>query len=512
MTWNWAARIGEIAAAAVLLGGSHGYGVRDVVFAAEEGGPAAPQVRARARSESLTLVDTIDFSKWRPDTFAVSPDGMRMAYASLEESGRGHMVIDGKAGKGYAGLAGKPAFSPDSRRMAYIAMNTQNQWVVAVDDGENPDKHPSVKGHAGVSPELCFSPDGRRLAYVVVAESGGAVKQAVVVDHQEGAKYDAVDGLVFSPNGQRLAYAAKTGNRWAVVVDGREGRRHDSVFTGTPVFSPDGRHLAYGGREGNRSFVVVDRKRGRDYDDLGGMVRFSPDSTKVVYSPNVGKRRAVVVNGDELGLYERVDDSSFVFSANSKRLAYKAGDANSWFVVVDGKRGRTYAGVGRPVFTPDGRRVAHSACERCGGGAGNTPAMFVVVDGERIGAEYTDIDDRIEFSADGSRMAFAAKRGTAQFVVVDKKEEKAYAGVMSESLEFSPSGRDLVYVAANHAGSGFVVVSGVEGKEFDAVGLRGFEGSLLQGGRVLFEDDRSFRYLACERERVYLVRNTTRGR
>ena len=172
------------------------------------------------------------------------------------------MVIDGKAGKGYAGLAGKPVFSPDSRRVAYIAMNTQNQWVVAVDDGESPDKHPSVKGHAGVSPELCFSPDGRRLAYVVVAESGGEVKQAVVVDHQEGAKYDAVDGLVFSPNGQRLAYAAKTGNQWAVVVDGREGRRHDSVFTGTPMFSPDGRHLAYGGREGHRSFVVVDRKEG----------------------------------------------------------------------------------------------------------------------------------------------------------------------------------------------------------------------------------------------------------
>ncbi|HJX63040.1 MAG TPA: hypothetical protein VJ860_03715 [Polyangia bacterium] len=61
-TWNWAARIGGIAVAAVLHGGSHGYGVRDVVLAAEEGGPAAPQVRARVRSESLTLVDTIDFS------------------------------------------------------------------------------------------------------------------------------------------------------------------------------------------------------------------------------------------------------------------------------------------------------------------------------------------------------------------------------------------------------------------------------------------------------------------
>ena len=138
--------------------------------------------------------------------------------------------------------------------------------------------------------------------------------------------------------------------------------------------------------------------------------------------------------------------------------------------------------------------------------------MFVVVDGERIGAEYADIDERIEFSPDGSRMAFAARRGRARFVVVDKKEEKAYAGVMSESLEFSPSGRDLLYAAVNDAGKAFVVVSGVQGKEFDAVGLRGFEGNLLQGVRVVFQDDRTFSYLACLGDHVYLVRNSARGR
>jgi Tol biopolymer transport system component len=275
----------------------------------------------------------------------------------------------------------------------------------------------------------------------------------------------------------------------------------------TPVFSPDGRHVAYAGREGRRFFVVVDRKRGRDYDDLGGALFFAPDSARVVYSPSVGRRRAVVVNDEELGLYERVDDYSFVFSLDGRHLAYKAGDATSWFIVVDGKRGRAYADVGRPMFTPDGSKVAHIACDRCGGGPREEAAKFVVVDGQRIGAEYSDMAEPFAFSADGRRMAFAARRGTAQFVVVDGKEERAYAGVMAESLLFSPTGRDLDYAAARDVRKQVVVVSGVEGREFDAVGPRGLKGSLPQAAWVIFESDRSLRYLAFLGNKVYLVRN-----
>ena len=506
MTLNWVSRIGRLAVAAALLAGICAYGIGDVARAGEEEDPT--QARDRSRSELLTLVDTIDLNRWRPNTFTVSPDGMRMAHAVLDSQGRGHVVIDGRAGTNYAGLFGKPVFSADSRRVAYLAMNTQHLWFVVADGVENRNRYPSVKGHSAVSPDLLFSLDGRRLAYVVFADIGGAGKQFVVVDREVGSKYDEIAGLAISPGGERLAYAVRTGNQWAVVADGREGPRHEGVLSRTPVFSPDGRHVAYGGREGKRFFVVVDGKRGRDYDDLGGAILFSPDSARMAYSPSVGRRRAVVVNEEEIGLYERVDDYSFVFSADGKHLAYKAGDAQSWFVVVDGKRGTSYAGVGRPVFTPDGSKVAHSACDRCGSGKGDDSAMFVVVDGRRIGAAYADIAAPIAFNADGRRMAFVAKRGAAQFVVVDEREEKAYAGVVAESLAFSPSGRDLVFTAANSAGKHFIVVSGVEGREFDAVEPRGLGCRPPQGCGVLFDSDRSFRYLAWQRDRVYLVRNS----
>ena len=491
---------------AVVFAGTFVCGIRESARADEQERPA-PRVKARGRTESLTLVDTIDFSKWRSDLAAVSPDGTRMAYAVLDGKGRGHIVVDGKAGTDYEGLAGRPVFSADSGRVAFVARNTQDLWFAVVDGVERPDKHPAVKGLPGVSPNLLFSLDGRRLATVVSVETGGVAKQIVVADHQEGAKYDEIAGLAISPNGERLAYAARTGSQWSVVVDGREGPRHEGVMGQTPVFSPDGRHVAYAGREGKRCFVVVDRKRGRDYDNVGGAILFGPDSVRVVYSPSVGSRRAVLVNDGELGLYERVDDYSFVFSLDGKHLAYKAGDANSWFIVVDGKRGRAYAGVGRPTFTPDGSKVVHTACDRCGGGPRDEAAKFVVLDGRSIGAEYSDIAEPIAFSADGRRMAYAAKRGPAQFVVVDGKEEKVYVEVTAESLMFSPTGRDLVYAAARDARKHRVVVSGVEGREFDAVGPRGFEGGLLQAAWFRFDGDRSFRYLAILGDKVYLVRN-----
>jgi len=47
----------------------------------------------------------------------------------------------------------------------------------------------------------------------------------------------------------------------------------------------------------------------------------------------------------------------------------------------------------------------------------------------------------------------------------------------------------------------------VEGREFDAVGPLGLEGSLLQAAWVRFDSDRSFRYLAILGDKVYLVRN-----
>src|ERR1039457_6129531 len=113
--------------------------------------------------------------------------------------GKPYSVLTAGGGATWAGtrrnlcsavVAGKPVFSADSRRVAYLARNTQDLWFAVVDGVEKSDKHPSVKGHPGVFPNLLFSLDGRRLAYVVSVDTGGTAKQLVVVDRQEGGKDD----------------------------------------------------------------------------------------------------------------------------------------------------------------------------------------------------------------------------------------------------------------------------------------------------------------------------------
>jgi len=56
--------------------------------------------------------------------------------------------------------------------------------------------------------------------------------------------------ITFSPDGKRIAYAARDGDKWFVVVDGKEGNRYDDILKYTPVFSPDSKRVAYAAKEG----------------------------------------------------------------------------------------------------------------------------------------------------------------------------------------------------------------------------------------------------------------------
>ncbi len=112
------------------------------------------------------------------------------------------------------------------------------------------------------------------------AKSGG--KWSVVVDGKEGRAYDGIgaSGIVFSPDGQHVAYAARSGGKWSMVVDGKESKAYDGIGI-TPVFSPDGQHVAYAAESGGKWSVVVDGQEGKAYDGIlkGSRIVFdSPDS------------------------------------------------------------------------------------------------------------------------------------------------------------------------------------------------------------------------------------------
>jgi hypothetical protein len=348
---------------------------------------------------------------------------------------------------------------------------------------------------------IAASPDGETVACAV--ERGQS--WVVTMNGAEGKAYDEIGEIVFSPNGTKLAYTARRGEKWVVVVDGMEGKEYYGIHQGTLVFSPDGTSVAYMAMPSSS----------------GGFWIQAPDGASKSYIPK-SYDTVVVVNGSEGGRHsgivrDALNRCTLVFSPSGKRVAYVLNGTRGWFVVVDGEGGRPYDAVGQPVFTPRTERVVYPAFRK--------GKSALVLDGqEQPEWKYHAIKDPV-FGSDEKRVAYAARRGKDWFVVVDGNEGKAFNGVDDKTLVFSPDGKRLAYVAWSGKEEGpyavagpwgsseastlwsdvkwFVVVDGVQGKGYGAIGdlhlgrERGVSGFVSDSG----EHDFDHLVMSQERER-----------
>jgi hypothetical protein len=353
------------------------------------------------------------------DSIVESPNSGRVAFIVKRANDQGEgaaarrgmkqlVVVNGDEGKEYNAVS-KPIFSPDSERVAYQATRYPSQFIVV--DGEEGKEYSAVKN-------VVFSPNSKRVAY----QAARRPSQFIVVDGEEGKEYINVSGPVFSADSRRVAYKACVSdgkyNPEISVVDGVEGKPHRSVVS--PTFSPDSKRVAYAMGD-SYSCIVVDGEVGKRYMGVGGYV-FTPDSTQVVYwaeyySANRGNRSCIVM-GDQK------------------------------------EKGYQFGGLGPPILSNDGKRLAYSATRRA--------KRFIVVDREE-GKEYDAVTNPI-FSPDSRRVAYMARRDKTQFIVLDRVEGKEYDSVCG--LSFSPDSRRVAYKVKRN-GKWCVVVNGTEGQEYD---------------------------------------------
>jgi Tol biopolymer transport system component len=344
-------------------------------------------------------------------TVSFSPDGKHVAYSAYK---RGPEYWYGWEKE------------PTSGKMVYMTKRWGEMCVVV--DGKEGEKYDIVKC-------VTFSPDSKRIAYVA---GRGGKEFAVVDDKEEKQQYDSVSWPVFSPDGKRLAYQASverkegplTTTEHFVVVDGKEGEHYSdvAVLILSIVFSPNSKRVAYSlWKVGlDRRFMVVDGIREKEYKDVGLTPVFSPDSKHIAYgarkSDTGSFKSFIVLDGKEQNLYDDVDFDEIVFSPDSKRLAYKASAERKWFVVVDGKEEKRYDEVWWICFSPDSKRLAYRACA--------DENDLVVVDGDE-GKRYEAAVFPV-FSPDSKGVAYLAKRGDKWFVVVNGKEGKQYHDILCE--------------------------------------------------------------------------------
>jgi WD40 repeat protein len=322
------------------------------------------------------------------EQLAFSPDSKRLAYV-MKLNNKACFVVDDAKGpfydevialsKEYNASARIPGsvtfFSPDSRRVAYIARNAAS--IIVVRDGKEGKAYERVELGAGQQPH--FTADSAHLVYTV---TGGIT----VVDDEEKEK-----GMILSPD----AAHTMTSNGHCVTVDGKKGKEYRWVSK--PAFSPDSRHYAYAASVDDDPVLVVDTVEKKiegysntDLEFYTCTVMFTPDSLRTVMLV----RNAVIADA----VPQKMEDTilSLLLSPDSKHLAILTqgprvqtlqGHGLPGMVRVqrDFLQGAEYNSVGcmpslinrNPVaFTPDSKYVLYFATT----GAAGSESWFLVVD------------------------------------------------------------------------------------------------------------------------------------
>jgi hypothetical protein len=282
--------------------------------------------------------------------------------------------------------------------------------------------------------------EAKRFAYV----SQRGEKQVVVADGVEGRAYDEIFchvtgfdatsiwnprplydyGLAFSDDGKRLAYVARRGEKWFVVVDGKEGPAHDAILNGEIVFSADGKRFAYFGIRNDRCFAVVDDKDESEFDipelDENHRISRTPRGTKLA----IPYRNCAVA-----------------FSPDGKRTAYSGPLNGEWVVELSGERWPAYDYSRSLTFSPDGDRLAYVVHRKS--------RRFVIVDSTQIGP-YDNLQS-VYFSADGALCIEVKVKGERWVVHEDGRREKRRSLDWNDAV--SPDGKHVAEVIRTNPGT-----------------------------------------------------------
>ena len=445
--------------------------------------------------------------------YFLSPDRTRFAYFDRGEDGRYYVVVGSSEGKHYESVA-KFAFSPDSKRFAYVADGN----TVVVDGAEGNPYRGLATTPAGQDNPITFSADSRHVGYVALTARSMTelAKFIAVVDGVEHKPYDYIlrpgyprdgSGILFSPAGGRTAYIAGTRNNGTfLVVDGVEGKTYDGI--GSVAFSADGLHISYVAQRRDASgwsdfAIVLDGKEGKWYraDEISELT-FSPDGMSLVYVVRQSLGSFGVVNGVEQTTHHGVSD--ITFSPDSEHLAYVAVDLRQgvyeYTVILDGVPGEAYRFIGSGIqdsdgglkFSPDSQRLAYVAVPGhlirtlvLDGVAGRVYSRIsdvtfspdsrhigYIADGaiavlDNVETKYSAIAGKLILSQDALRSATVVSDSDNKAVAVDGVVGKPYYWVLAPV--FSPDGRHVAYVAGNDKGQSFMVVHGIVGTAYDSV-------------------------------------------
>jgi hypothetical protein len=303
-------------------------------------------IRRESKNERATLVVNGErvASAEEITTPSFSPDGKRMVCTVTIE--RKHYVwLDGELSGPYIGASG---FSFGPRGLSYVAQSKEGAFLTLEKNKEGPYLH-----LLGLYPRA----DGSIAAYVIARDS----KHIVVTDGKEWGSYSHVGSLVVSGDGKRLAWVTqfKPGENPAVIVNGKADTLRFSQISGLAV-SAMGDGVAYRGIEEGRSVIVHNGVKSTEWTGPVSDPVISADGKAVAYKGQ-DKDGWHLVHQNSKGKAYAAEIMDVVISPDGKSVAARVKGAGP--LIVNGKEypekpPAKHQWVGKPVFSPDGKKVA----------------------------------------------------------------------------------------------------------------------------------------------------------
>ncbi|WP_231132053.1 Tol-Pal system beta propeller repeat protein TolB [Salinisphaera orenii] len=207
-----------------------------------------------------------------------------------------------------------PAFSPNGKKLAYVAFDMQKGRSSLRVQNLATGKIRTVSSRPGINGAPAWSPDGSKLA-ITLSKSGGPDIYIYDLNSSNLRRLTHTGGIdtepTWSSDGKQIAFTSNRGGQpqiYRISTQGGDATRitYDGTSSQSPVYGPNGKRMAFVRQSKGKGYRVAIRNLSNQHTriisegSLDERPGFAPNGQAVIYDAQTGEHSLVIasVKGD----------------------------------------------------------------------------------------------------------------------------------------------------------------------------------------------------------------------